>query len=240
MFSFSHGMKLSIKLLLLLPCIVTLNCIPSTQAADAERSPSLTVPHPNPVYFPSSPPIQVANQPVIQLSSINQLGLKPGQAVVTGSNGKYTARILIQGTVNQVWSVLTDYNNYASFMPNMTASKVLAAKGNQYLVEQTDRYRILLFTTTSRTRINITETPQKSYSFQLVEGKLKKLQGSWSLQPISDSAGRTTDHVLVTATIEAQPLPSTPKDIFFNLFQNTLRDRLKAINSEVQQRTRRS
>lgn len=232
-------MKPSIKLLLLLPCMVTLNCITSTKAADAARS-QLTPTQSHVVQLPSSLLIQADQPPVIKLASTDRLGLKPGQAVVTGKNGKYTARILIQGTVAQVWSVLTDYNNYANFMPNMTASKVVSTNGNQYLVEQVDRYRILLFTTTARTRLNITETPQESYSFQLVEGKLQKLQGRWSLQPVLDANGSRANHVLVTATVEAQPLPSTPKDIFFNLFQNTLRDRLQAVNTEVRNRARRS
>ncbi|MBL1177524.1 MAG: cyclase/dehydrase [Pantanalinema sp. GBBB05] len=231
-------MKPLIKLLLLLPCMVTLNGINWVEAADAERSP-VPVLQQQAIQFPSSRLTQAANQPVLKLSSIDRLGLKPGQAVVTGNNGKYTARILIQGTVAQVWSVLTDYDNYENFMPNMTASKVVSTKGNQYVVEQVDRYRILLFTTTARTRLSITETPQESYSFQMMEGKLQKLQGRWSLQPIVDAKGSTTNHVLVTATIEAQPLPSTPKDIFFNLFQNTLRDRLQAVNTEVRNRSRR-
>jgi ribosome-associated toxin RatA of RatAB toxin-antitoxin module len=231
-------MKPLLKLFLLLPCIVTLNGINLTEAALAEGLPASLANH-DVIQIPPSRPIQVANQP-LTLASIDRLALKPGQAVITGNNGKYTAQILIQGTVDQVWSVLTDYNNYASFMPNMTASKVLATKGNQYLVEQVDRYRILLFTTTARTRLNITENPQESYNFQMVEGKLQKLQGRWSLQPVAGSAGSSVNHVLVTATIEAQPLPNTPKDIFFSLFQNTLRDRLQAINTEVKNRARRS
>lgn len=188
-------------------------------------------------------PAQAANAlraalPLPALPPQDRLALEQGQAVVTGENGKYTARMLIRGTVDQVWSVLTDYNHYANFMPNMTHSQVLETNGNQYLVEQVDRYRVLLFTSTARTRISITETPQEQYSFQMVEGKLQKLQGRWSLQPIASSERSIDPHVLITAAIEAQPLPTTPKGIFFNLFHNTLRDRIQAVNTEVQHRAR--
>jgi ribosome-associated toxin RatA of RatAB toxin-antitoxin module len=227
-----------IKLLLIFPCVSTLSLMNLAEAAYAAQS-QQTPPLKPPIYS-----IQLAQVPVktalTDLSSTDQVALKQGQVLVTGKNGKYTAQILIRGTANQVWTVLTDYDHYAGFMPNMTASRVLETKGNQRLVEQVDRYRILLFTTTTRTRLNITETPQESYSFQLAEGKLQKLEGNWTLKPILNAEGSADDQVLVTATIEAQPLSITPKGVFYSLFQNTVRDRLKAINAEVQRRTVRS
>jgi ribosome-associated toxin RatA of RatAB toxin-antitoxin module len=223
-----------IKLLLIFPCISTLSLMNLAEAAYAAQS-QQTLLFKEPVY--SSQLAQVPLKTALaDLSNTAQSTLEQGQVLVTGKNGKYTAQIVIRGTADQVWAVLTDYNHYASFMPNMTASRVLETTGNQRLVEQVDRYRILLFTTTTRTRLHITETPQESYSFQLAEGKLQKLEGRWTLKPIVNTESSADDQVLVTATIEAQPLSTTPKGIFYSLFQNTVRDRLKAINTEVQRR----
>jgi ribosome-associated toxin RatA of RatAB toxin-antitoxin module len=229
-------MKPFVKRLLLLPCISVLSSM--NPAAYAERLPAVT-PTPNQVrQITPGLSVQTAPSPLAALPAKEQLALTQGRAVVTEKNGQYTARIVIRGTVDQVWSVLTDFNHYANFMPNMVNSKVLTSEGNQHLVEQVDRYRIFLFTGTARTRITITETPQENYSFQMVEGKLKKLQGRWSLQPIVHPEGSTDSAVLVTAEIEAQPLSKTPRGIFFNLFHNTLRDRIQAVNTEVQHRAR--
>lgn len=52
--------------------------------------------------------------------------LRQGKPVVTVENGSYTARILLNATLSQAWSVLTDYSNYSRFMSNVTASSILA------------------------------------------------------------------------------------------------------------------
>lgn len=182
-----------------------------------------------------------ASQPTLSnllaaLSESDQRSLQQGKPLITGDSGNYTARILITATPSQVWAVLTDYSNYAHFMPDMDSSQVLKKMGNQRLFEQVDRYRIALFTFKTRTRLQIIETPQSSYSFRMVEGKLQKLQGNWTIQPISPTSGDLQPQVLVTVTVEAQPRSVTPKGIFYNLFRNHLAASLTAINAEVKRR----
>ncbi len=228
-------MKPLITLLLLLPCVSLLSAM--TSVTYAEQSPAATPSSRQILQItPGLSLVQAATSPLAALPPKEQLALTQGQAVVTRNKGQYTARIVIRGTVEQVWAVLTDFNHYANFMPNMVNSKVLTTEGNQHLVEQVDRYQIFLFTSTVRTRINITDTPQENYSFQMVEGPLPPRPGRGALQPIMRLEGSTGSAVLVTAEIEAQPLSKTPRDIFFNLFHNTLRDRIQAVNAEVQRR----
>ncbi|MBW4523256.1 MAG: SRPBCC family protein [Scytolyngbya sp. HA4215-MV1] len=178
----------------------------------------------------------ISANPLVTLPDLEQLTLQQGQPVVTGKDGNYTARILIHASPSQVWSVLTDYAHYFRFMPDMPVSKVLEINGNQYLLEQVDRYHIALLTFTARTRLRITETPESGYSFSMVEGKLKTLQGAWTLQPITVNSDSSKNQVLLTLIVEAQPKSASAQGMFYQLFRARLKAKLKAINAEVNQR----
>ncbi|MBD2101935.1 SRPBCC family protein [Leptolyngbya sp. FACHB-261] len=176
------------------------------------------------------------NGPVDALPLQERVTLRQGRPIITGENGSYVARVLVNTTPAQAWSVLTDYSRYSSFLPNIASSQVLSSKGNERVVEQVDRRRVALFTITSRIRISIVETPQSSYRFQLVEGDLQNLQGSWTIQPVSAYPGGPATQVLITHQIQAEPKSGTPRNIFYNLFQSQLRANLDAISQEIRRR----
>lgn len=68
---------------------------------------------------------ELFNSVVERLPVAEQVKLKNGQPVVTGNNGKYTARVLISTSSDIAWSVLTDYGNAPNFIPNVVSSKVM-------------------------------------------------------------------------------------------------------------------
>lgn len=150
------------------------------------------------------------------LSTQERDSLRQGKPVVSGENGDYTARILLNATPSQAWAVITDYNNYSHFMPNVTASTVIESNGNNYIFEEVNRFNVApLINVTERTRLAITEIPQSSLQFQMVKGKLKRLQGSWNIQPIANYPGIATTQVLLTHKMQAQPKSKTSKSVFY-------------------------
>lgn len=177
------------------------------------------------------------NDSIDSLPATEQMDLRQGKPVVTGEDGNYTASVLLNATPLEVWSVLTDYNNYSHFLPDVTGSKILESMGNQRIFDEVDQYHVFLFTKTARTRLLISETPQSGFSFQMVEGALQRLQGNWSIQPLSATPGSRATQVLLTERIQAQPAAVTPKGLFYNIFRHHLEARLKAICAEVIQRS---
>lgn len=167
-----------------------------------------------------------------------QVNLRQGKPVVSGQKGSYTARILIDATPSQAWSVLTDYSNYSHFMPNVTASSLLESNGSQHIFEEVDRYHVApLITLTARTRLAITETPQSGFSFQMVDGKLQELHGNWTIQPVCGSyTGGSITQVLLTQQIQAQPRSVTPKGIFYNILRHHVEATMKAVRQEIARR----
>ncbi|MFN3926611.1 MAG: SRPBCC family protein [Pseudanabaenaceae cyanobacterium] len=175
--------------------------------------------------------------PVDRLPAIQRDQLRRGQVVVTGKDGRYTARILVNGSMGQVWSVLTDYGNLSRFIPNITVSRILEDRGEQKVVEQVDRRQVFLVSVVSRTVLQIREEDRQKINFRLLEGDLQTLEGTWLIEPVSFVPRTPPTQVLITYTVHAQPLANIPADAFYEIFTDSLTDTLTAIAKEV---TRRS
>lgn len=188
--------------------------------------------------LPALSQVALLQNPLDTLPVQEQVNLRQGKPVVSGQKGSYTARILIDATPSQAWSVLTDYSNYSHFMPNVTASSLLESNGSQRIFEEVDRYHVApLITLTARTRLAITETPQSGFSFQMVDGKLQELHGNWTIQPVCASyTGGSITQVLLTQQIQAQPRSVTPKRIFYNIFRHHVEATMKAVRQEIARR----
>ncbi|NJL53439.1 MAG: hypothetical protein HC930_17015 [Hydrococcus sp. SU_1_0] len=70
------------------------------------------------------------------LSPQGKANLKQGKVILKGKKGVYQAEVETTGNINTAWSVLTDYNNFNRFMPNVASSKIISAKGDRIVFEQ--------------------------------------------------------------------------------------------------------
>lgn len=174
---------------------------------------------------------------VDRLPAQERVKLKSGQPVVTGNNGKYTARVLISTSTDTAWSVLTDYSNTPKFVPNVESSKVVSTNGNQKTIEQVDSRQVFLVTTRSRIVSAITETPKSRIDFRAVNGDIKELNGYWLVEPIAAYNGAKADQVLITQVVETKPKAGVPSGIFYGIFKDSLGGILTAIKKESERRT---
>lgn len=180
---------------------------------------------------------ELFNSIVDRLPVTERVKLKNGQPVVTGNNGKYTARVLISTSSDIAWSVLTDYGNAPNFIPNVVSSKVISINGNQKVIEQIDVRQVFLITTRSRIRSAITETAKSRVDFRAIDGDLKSMKGYWLLEPVAPYAGAKVNQVLVTQVVEAQPKSGVPSSIFYGVFKDSLGKIVSAIKKEAERRT---
>lgn len=161
-----------------------------------------------------------------------QATLNAGKPVLTGQDGRYIGKILINASAEKAWEVLTDYNHFSKFLPSVTSVKILESKGNQKVYEQVNTIQVLFFTQTSKVTIAATETIPSLITFQLQSGdSLKSLQGSWQIEPIS------TNQILVTNQVNVEPIASMPRDIFFGIYSENLTKTLAALKQETERRS---
>lgn len=155
----------------------------------------------------------------------------PGQASVVGRDGQYSGQILVEAPAEMAWQVLTDYDNFKNFLPNVAESKVVSSQGNQKVFEQVNEFRVLAFTKKARVRLASTETYPKQVAFKVVDGDVKELQGTWTL------SSPAPNQVLIRHEVSVMPKDSDNKTLFFGIYKSSLKRTIAAVGREVERRS---
>ncbi|MGF1493388.1 MAG: SRPBCC family protein [Microcoleaceae cyanobacterium] len=151
---------------------------------------------------------------------------------VKGSNGQYTGQVSIDAPITTVWSVLTDYDNFEQFFPNISESKLIQSQDNKKVFEQQYQIRIAGFSRQFRVQVEAQETYPKAIKFQQVEGDLKTLEGEWEIQTLPSNSRS----VVVTHRVTVMPVDTFTRGIFFSIYENTFKKTLFALKQEAEQR----
>lgn len=169
--------------------------------------------------------------PLVKLSAQEQTTLNQGQVVLKGDRGNYTGQVLATGSVGTAWQVLTDYNHFNQFLPNVPASRVLVDEGDRKIFEQTNAVDLWFFTEEFTVQIEAKETEPQKIDFKLFKGDLKHLSGTWSIQRIN------AKQITVTHTVKVEPQSNTEKPFFYGIYESTLEKTLAAIATEITKRS---
>lgn len=160
----------------------------------------------------------------------NLIASQPQEATVTGKEGQYVAKIIVNSSADTTWKVLTDYNNFYHFLPNVISSKILKTEGNKKTFEQVYQIQALVFKQQTRVVIASTETYPQQIAFKRVDGDLKALQGTWKIEPIS------AKQVLIEHQVTVDPGSTPSLTLFYNIYENSLKQTLGAIKKEAESR----
>lgn len=180
---------------------------------------------------------ELFNSALDRLPVTERVALRQGQNLVTGSKGKYTGKVLVTANVATAWQVLTDYNNFSRFLPNIVSSKLIQNNRDRKVFEQVQVIHAFVITKKSRVRIAVKETYPKQIAFSLVEGDLKSLQGTWRIEPISSHPGAPPNQVLIIHQVNADPGAIATRSLFYSIYKDTLENTLVALKKEVERRS---
>ncbi len=176
------------------------------------------------------------DSPVDKLPLQERVTLRKGEVILNGEKGNYTGRVLIAASTDVVWQVLTDYNNFYRFLPDVAESKLLETKGNRKVFEQVNQVKTLIFSTKARIRIAVNESYPQQIAFQLVNGDLESLTGLWLIEPVSPYPSAPPDRVLITNTVNVVPAATPSRSLFYSIYEDSLQQTLDAIKTEAEQR----
>lgn len=174
--------------------------------------------------------------PVDQLPVLERVALREGEVLVTGEEGVYTCRFLVDGSVDTAWQVLTDYNNFELFLPGVTDSELLETNGDRKVFQQISRIKTFIFSTKARIRMAVTESYPEKIAFNFLDGDLDNLDGTWLLEPVSPYPSAPPNQVLITHQVTVEPNSTPSRSIFYSIYRNRLEKTLVAIKEEVEQR----
>lgn len=183
--------------------------------------------------------VQSALVAFAQLPDEEKAALENGEVIVSaereGETGKFVARVLIDASAEDAWQVLTDYDNFEKFLPNVENSELLESDENRRRFEQLNVISVVpaVIEISSRVVIDSVLTPNEQVDFELVEGDLAKLEGVWLLDPVDDGGA---EKVLITHRVDIDPGESSPRGLFFSTYRLLLEDSLVAAKVEAERR----
>lgn len=127
------------------------------------------------------------------------------------------------------WSVLTDYDRLADFIPDLRSSRVVARTGSEIVIEQLGEARLLFFSVPISVRLAIVEEPFRRVTSHAVGGDFKEMEGRYDLEP--------TEHGLhFTYSGRLIPAFSLPPLIGVAILRNAVRRQFGAMVDEINRR----
>lgn len=115
-----------------------------------------------------------------------------GPSVVEEKIGKRTyqvSRMYVHARPEQVWQILTDYENAHTIFPCVRKCKVLHDRGNVKEVEQQIKPTGVPGSFTYV--LEITETPHRLQQWHRVRGDFSEVEGFWKLEPSEEGTNVT-------------------------------------------------
>jgi len=126
-------------------------------------------------------------------------GSQPAAAAIVTINARLQgatidvhASALLNADAATAWRVLTDYDRYAEFIPDLQVSRVVARDGARITVEQSGDAALWLFKLPVHVTFEVNEHPPDRLRSRTVAGSVRVLASSYVLVP--DASGLRLDY----------------------------------------------
>lgn len=96
------------------------------------------------------------------------------------------AAAVLDANVAAAWRVLTDYERYPAFIPDLRSSNVITREGSVVTLEQEGDARLLWMRLPMRSRLSISETPQRTVESRQLNGTMQAFAGRYELEFAAD------------------------------------------------------
>lgn len=101
-----------------------------------------------------------------------------------------TASAEMQVDPRTVWSVISDYDHLAEFIPDLRSSRVVQRDGDRLIVEQTGKFAFLFFQQPVEVKLAVVESPPRRIVARAVGGNLREMEGRYELENLPTGAVR--------------------------------------------------
>lgn len=147
-----------------------------------------------------------------------------------GQQRRILASTEIPATADQVWQVLTDYENLASFIPNLTCSQRINHPEGGIRLEQVGSQCFLNIKVCARVVIDMVEAFPQELRFSMVEGDFRQFEGKWTLEPVPSPQG---ERVRLGYDLLIRPPRAMPIALIERHIRNDLTRNLQAIGDRT-------
>lgn len=139
----------------------------------------------------SGPPVrQFAAVLLLTVAAATASGASPDRVTVEarreGDAVIVEARASLHAELEIAWDVLTDYDRYAEFIPDLKSSRILARSGGTVIVEQKGQVGFFLFRFPMEVTLSVTEDPRNGITSRAIAGTFREMTGSYTLMRDGD------------------------------------------------------
>ncbi len=106
------------------------------------------------------------------------------------------AQARLRAPLHLIWEVLTAYDRYAEFVPDLQSSRVLSRDRDAALVEQRGTAGFFLYRFPLEVQLAVTEVPFARVTCEAVAGNFKELSGVYELTPEANADGNPEGNVV--------------------------------------------
>lgn len=92
-----------------------------------------------------------------------------------------SARVPLHASRQQAWEVLTDYERYPAFVPDLKRCRVVERNGATVLLDQEGEAGFVLFHYPIRMRLEVTEQPTSRVDARALQGNFRQMDGTYEL-----------------------------------------------------------
>jgi ribosome-associated toxin RatA of RatAB toxin-antitoxin module len=173
--------------------------------------------------FPYTTDIDASSLEAAGLAAIAaEAGVTIQTEKLEGQQRRIVAFTDIPATAEQVWQVLTDYDNLAKFIPNLSSSQRLSHPGGGIRLEQIGSQCFLNIKFCARVVLDMVEAFPQELRFSMVEGDFRQFEGKWTLEPVESAQGDVIrlGYDLVIRPPRAMPVALIERHIRHDLTRN--------------------
>lgn len=142
-----------------------------------------------------------------------------------------SAELSISASRQEVWDVLTDFENLPRFVSNIASSRILSRQGNTVRVLQTGRTSLGPLTFDFQSEREIVLSPVDGFESRMIRGNLKRYRGTTRLE----AAG---DRTRIAYRAEAVPDTVLPLTFGLSLIESETREHYTELRDEILRRQR--
>jgi ribosome-associated toxin RatA of RatAB toxin-antitoxin module len=96
------------------------------------------------------------------------------------------ARASLEADLDVAWGVLTGYDRYAEFIPDLKSSRILARSGSTVIVRQQGELGFFLFHFPMEVTLRVDEQPRSGISSRAIAGTFREMTGSYTLSQVGN------------------------------------------------------
>jgi len=137
-------------------------------------------------------------------------------AIETNGQGEsitVTASAEMRVDPRTAWSVITDYDRLAEFIPYMRSSRVVRRASDHFIVEQTGEFGFLWFNQPVQARLAVVEVPPRSVDEPRSEDEEALEDASAVVVEPDDDVDESPAESALAVPPEVPPLPLVPPEV---------------------------